>query len=209
MLAHKTRPRTGPFSGISLFLLVIFGLAFLTLVLPRFMNASEQAVASVDGYSTYRNDNYHYSVSYPSNWQIAGAVPNTSVTTIASRIAQPEQAGGRYSLKALNQATPSTVSANNFAKLDIVAYQLEENITAREFMATRSNSPLDGKITSVKVAGQDALMIEVQTAAGLTQREENLLYKSIFVTKGNYAFIIGGFADLNTFNHILQSFQID
>lgn len=209
MLAHKTGPRNNTFSGISFLILIALVVALFVVVVPRLNGGSTTATASSDSFTSYHNSDLHYSLSYPSNWQVAPVVPNTTVTTIASQIAQPEQAGGRYSIKSLNRNNPTTVSANNFSKIDVVTYELEENLSAFDFLAAKSKGAVDGNISNIKVAGQDALLLEVQTAQALAQREENLLYKSVFVTKGNYGYIIAGFADADTFNRILQSFQFD
>jgi len=209
MLAHKTGPRNGTFSGISFLVIGALALAGLVLVAPRLTNGSPSVTASSDSFSSYHNNDFNYSISYPSNWKVAPVVPNTNVTTIASQLAQPEQAGGRYSIKSLNRSNPTTVGANNFSKIDVVTYELEDNLSAFDFLAAKSKGAVDGNISNIKIAGQDALLLEVQTAQALAQREENLLYKSVFVTKGNHGFIIAGFADADTFNRILQSFQID
>jgi len=178
------------------------------LILPRLLTDWQQVTASSASYTTYQNETFGYSISYPSKWQMVPPIPNSNVATIASTIAQPEMAGGRYSIKSLTQPTPTAMGANNFSKLDIVTYELEEPMSAIEFLATRSSTTVDGKILPLKIAGQDGLLVEVQTAEALAQREENLIYKSVFVTKGNYGFIIAGFADADTFDHILQSFEV-
>jgi hypothetical protein len=209
MLAQKTGPRNGTLFNIYLFLIIALTLVVLGLVLPRLLIDSQQATASGAGYTIYHNENYRYSISYPSKWQMVPPIPNTNVTTIASNIAPPEMVGGRYSIKSMTLPTPTAMSANNFSKIDIVSYEFEEPMSAVEFLATRSSTNIDGKILPIKIAGQDALLVEVQTAEALAQREENLIYKSVFVTKGNYGFIIAGFADTATFDHILQSFEIN
>ncbi len=207
MLAHKTRTRNTNISGITFLLVATAGVAFAVLALPRLLPSSAEVSAGNSSFSTYRDSNSGYSISYPANWKIVAPVSGSSVTTLASSIAPAEQAGGRYSIKGMSR-TPTATGANNFSKLDIVSYEFEEPMSAVEFLATRSKSVVDGKLVNMTVAGQDALMIEVQTAEALAQREENLIYKSIFVTKGNQGFIIAGFADADTFNQIVQSFKI-
>lgn len=207
MLAHKTSHRNGTQSGVYLFLLISLALIVAILAMSHLSFGSSQASAGSDGFSNYHNDAFRYSVSYPSKWQVVPSVPDSNVTTIASSISSPETAGGRYSEKSLKN--PVVVGPNNFSKIDIVAYELEEPMSAVEFLSTRSKGAIDGRIVPTNVAGQNALLVEVHTAEALAQREENLLYKSIFVTKGNYGYIIAGFADTETFNHILSSFQLD
>jgi hypothetical protein len=174
----------------------------------RFSTTGDQGISSSNGFSNYHNDTFHYSISYPSNWKVVPVVPGTSVTTISSMVTEPEQSGGRFSLKSIRR-TPGAVSANNFSKIDIVAYELEQPITARELISVTSSTPVDGAISKLQVAGQDALLVQVQTGEFASQREENLLYRTVFVTKGNVGFVIGGFAETEVFNRILQSFQID
>ncbi len=207
MLAHKTRPRSNAFSGAFLVSLVAIAVVLVALALPKVLTFANEN-GSTNGFSTYHSDTFRYSVTYPANWKVAPTVAGTDVTTISSVLVDPEQAGGRYSLRSLSR-TPVSISNRNFSKLDIVAYSLEAPMTARELLSTRSSTSIDGRISSLQVAGQNALMVEVQTGEMLSQREENLIYKTVFVTKGNTGFIIAGFAEPEVFNRILQSFQID
>jgi hypothetical protein len=209
MLAQKTGSRNGGLSGISFVLIIVLALALFIVALPRLIVSTSPTTSTGDGFTTYHNSDYHYSISYPVDWQIVPPASGSNALTLASQVAKPEQAGGRYSLKSLDRATPSSTSSLNFSKVDIIAYELESNLSAIDFLASKSRGAVDGQISNLKVAGQDAIMVEVQTARALAQREENLLYRSVFVTKGNYGYILAGFADDATFDRILQSFSIE
>jgi len=208
MLVHKTRPHNGISSGVFLFLLIILAVASVILALVRLLPSSTQITGSSDAYMTYHNEQSHYSLNYPSGWKVIAPVPDSPVTTFASSVAQPESAGGRYNARSISY-TPTPVSANNFSKIDVIYYELDGPMDVTDFMLSKTSSPIDGKISNIKVGGMDALLVEVHTAEALAQREENLIYKSVFVTKGNYGFIVAGFASIDTFDSILQSFQID
>lgn len=207
MLVHKTRPRSGISTGVQLYILGGLGAAFILITALNLFKSTPAAMTGNEPFLTYSNSDFHYSLSYPSDWKVVPGGANSGVTTIASRVTSPDSTGAHYSVKGINQSQKPASSNQDFSKVDIIPFELEEPMTAQQFLQAKSSGAVEGRISPVKITGLDALMVEVQTAESPASHQENIVYKSVFVTSGNFGYIIAGFADPDTFDHIVKSFQ--
>ncbi len=209
MLVHKSRSHHNPISGNQLLILFTLAVAFLVVALLNTLPAPNKTNPNTEKFRTYQNSDFHYSLSYPSSCKITPQAGNSAVLTIASSFSPPETAGGPYSQKGFSRANPASRPGATLSKIDIVAYTLDVPMSAPDFLRAKSTSVLDGKISPVKVAGQDGLQVEVTSAGAINSPDQRLLYRNVFVTKGYTGFIIAGLADQETFNQIHESIQVN
>ncbi len=198
---HKVVPSIYLFVGLAVLLL----LAALALFISN-QSGSQPATSGESGYKTYRNQTQGYSISLPADWQTVEQ-NEQGVLSASAPFTKPDdnQGGTNFSRKKLLDGTTATV-APTFSKVDVVAYNLESALTAREFLLAKSNFAPDAKITSLTVGGKDAVRVEVQTAKTMNYTEE-MIYTSVYITSGNRGYIIAGYGSTALFNHIIGSFQ--
>ncbi len=208
MLAHKSvsHSRSRTISSFYLFMALAALLIMLALALPGAFKTTSDTPTVENNFKTYSNSRYGYSIAYPINWQIVDQA-GQGVFTAASSIAQDQQGGTNFSQRQLLQASATASPIYNFSKVDVVAYDLESELSAHDFLLAKSSMAPEGRLTDVKVAGRDALKLQVQPGAVLENHQDGVLYTTVFVTSGKHGYIIAGFAAASVFDHILESFQ--
>ncbi len=198
MTIHKISLRNQTIPTIFLFVAlaaVLFGSA-LTLVLVNLLTGHAGGPVSVENktsFLTYRNPDFNYQISYPSDWKVLEK--QNGVFTVASSATAPEVAqGGSQGLNL------------NLSKIDVIAYELDSNLSAQDFMLSQTSNT-NGQASTIMVGGYKAVKMETQLAEALDNHTDNMIYTSVFVTVGNHGFIIAGFAPASQFNQILDSFH--
>jgi len=158
-------------------------------------------------FRTYTNNHYGYTIAYPTSWKVIDQ-PGEEVFTAASAITSNDERGGtNFSQRKLLDGAATPTATFNFSKVDVVAYDLDAAMSSHDFLMAKTTTAPEGAITDLKVAGQDAVKVEVQPGQVLENHQDSVTYTSIFVTNGKRGFIIAGFAAPSVFNHIIESFQ--
>jgi len=209
MIAHKPVSPTRTVSSFYLFLALALAMVLMALALSGVFTPAQSATISAETqFQTYRNTQYNYSIAYPANWQVIDQ-SKFGVFTAASTIVNNEERGGtNFSQRKLLDGTYTQVAIPNFSKIDVLAFDLDSEMSVSDFLMAKSTTTPEGSLTSLKVAGHDALKIEVQPGQILENHLDNVTtYISVFVTNGKRGYIISGSATTAVFDRILNSFQ--
>lgn len=173
-------------------------------------NKGSNLSATDNAYQFYYNEQFHYSISYPENWKLDPVISNTNVVTISSAANLQHLSASTYSLK--GQAASVSQMATTpaiFSKVDILAYSLEEPLSVTEFVSSLTKSPLEGQVSQRQIAGQTALLVELNKTTGKIASLDDFSYRNAFITRNRQGFIIAGLTSAATFDHIIESFQLD
>ena len=193
MVRSKTNMMSGAFT-----LAVLGGAAIVLLSLaPRFLTkaaATEPGVAVRSAqYTTFTNDRYGYSVSYPQGWRVGEGSIETNVATLTAP---------------LQNATPGTggrVAENhdrNLAKVDIVVFEVADDTSVTDFIRQRTDTPLEGELVPTRLSDLTAMKVSVPVDESVYN------YVTYFAVKGNYGYIVAGLASTDTLAHIAESFNV-
>ena len=179
MLIHKSSARNTlvPSSYLLFGLTGIFLIGALSLAITNFLTPRSDASAAFSApadFQTYRDSQYNFSIAYPTGWQVT------------------EQTEGMLSL-----AAPTTGG-----QVDVIAYDLDSEMSARSFALSKSASAQDSTFTDLKVGGYDAVALQAQSASTSASP-----YSSVYLTVGKHGYVIAGSASAQQFSQILNSFQ--
>lgn len=208
MLVQNTRTRQLNISNRSLFLVLAIGLLLLAALYSGVFNPP-QTVTSSPHYQTFYSPHYGYSIDYPADWQIVDQTGLGVFSATSKQQSQPVQGGTNFSQRKMLNPTEETVPAAGFSKIDVVAYELDSDLSAQDFMLAKVGPMPQGKVSSLQLAGKDAFRIDVQTSAVLDNHFDNTTYTNVYVTNGHYGYIIAGFASPGVLNHIINSLTFD
>ncbi|MBN9393240.1 MAG: hypothetical protein J0I20_34730 [Chloroflexi bacterium] len=203
MLVHNTRTNHFYISTPTLWLITAFLVAFAAVYTGVFNSSA--APAATNRYQTFYSPHYNYSIDYPADWQVVDqtGLGVFSATSKQQQPVKPDQGGTNFSQrKMLND---ESVPAAGFSKIDVIADELESPLSAQDYMLAKVGTTPQGKVTTLKIGGQDAVRIDVQSSAVLDNHTDNTIYSNFYVTNGNYGYIIAGFASPSVLNHIINS----
>lgn len=208
MLVHNTRSRHLNISNFPLFLALVTCLAVLAALNTGIFN-SQSVTPTANRYQTFYSPHYGYSIAYPADWEIVDQTGHGVFTATSKRQPNPVQGGTNFSNQLLLNPVEETVPAFGFSKIDVIAYELEDALTSQEFLLAKVGTVLQGKLTSLTLAGKEAVRIDVRSSAVLENHTDTTVYSSLYVTNGRYGYIIAGFASPTVFNHIINSLHFD
>ncbi len=207
MLAHNTRTRNLYISTPTLWLITAFSLLLFAAVYSGFFNSAPVS-SSTGHYQTFYSPHYGYSIDYPADWQVIDQTGLGVFSATSKRQSKPEQGGTNFSQrKLLNPA--ETAPAAGFSKIDVVADELEDEMSAQAYMVAKVGPMPQGKVTTLQINGKDAVRIDVQSSAALENHTDTTVYSNFYVTNGHYGFIIAGFASPAVLDHIINSLSFD
>ncbi len=208
MLVQHTRARHLNISSFSLFLALAVTLILLAALCTGVFNVPQPATSS-GRYQTFYSPHSSYSIAYPANWQIVDQTAQGVFSATSKQQPLPDQGGTNFSQRKLLNPVEETTPVGGFSKIDVVAYELESNITAEDFLLARVGPMPQGKISQLQLAGKDAVRIDVQSSVVLENHTDTTIYSNVYITNGHYGYIIAGFASPTVFNHIINSLQFD
>ncbi|HEX2910236.1 MAG TPA: hypothetical protein VH186_05465 [Chloroflexia bacterium] len=208
MIAHKSSIGRSNYINFILAVSVgLLGVALLAFISGGF--TSHESSSSPSKTQTFRNPVFHYSLSFPAEWKVVDQGSAGVFSAASSTVFADEQQGGtNFSLRKLSGSATPPATAVNFNKVDVVAYPLETEMTAGEFLMAKSGIAPDGSINNIKVAGKDAIKVEVLRGQAGEVGAENLTYTTVYLTNGTIGYIIAGFGKPSVFSDILASFQL-
>lgn len=208
MIAQNSATKTRTISSFYLFAGLAVILVVLAVILAgAFSPVTSSSTSTQNQFRTYTNNHYGYTIAYPTSWKVIDQ-PGDEVFTAASSVTSNDERGGtNFSQRKLLEGVTTPTVAFNFSKVDVVAYDLDSQMSAHDFLLAKTTTAPEGAITDLKVAGQDAVKVEVQPGQVLENHQDVVTYTSVFVTSGKRGFIIAGFASPSVFNHIIESFQ--
>lgn len=208
MLVQNTRTTHLNISNRSLFLVLAVSLILLATFYSGFFN-SEQTIISDPHYQTFYSPHYSYSVDYPADWHIVDQT-GLGVFSATSKLQSSRVQGGtNFSQRQLLKPSEEIIPVAGFSKIDVVAYELETDLSAQDFMLAKVGPMPQGEVSSLQLAGKDAFRIDVQTSAALANHTNNITYTNVYVTNGHYGYIIAGFASPGVLTHIINSLSFD
>jgi hypothetical protein len=205
MLVNNAKTR-GTVSGFYPLLSIALLLLILAFMLVFWFNAAKTSADVGASFSVYRSETNRFSISYPTDWQIGAGNEQAGVTTIASSLAKNTQEGGLIDPRSYRTTPSSTM--NNFSKIDVLSFTVDEGTTAREFLNSRSKPGIIGQSSEIKVDGTTAIRLDVDMAEAAGNHTVSKIYTSIYITKGNHGYIIAGFANSDVLEKIIASFRV-
>jgi hypothetical protein len=208
VLVHNTRTNHFYISTPTLWLITAFLVAFAAVYTGVF-NSSAAAPAATNHYQTFYSPHYGYSIDYPADWQIVDqtGLGVFSATSKQQQPVKPDQGGTNFSQRKL--LDEESVPAAGFSKIDVIADELEGPLSAQDYMLAKVGGAPQGKLTALKIGGQDAVRVDVQSSAALANHTDSTVYSNFYVTKGNYGYIIAGFASPSVLNRMINSLTFD
>jgi hypothetical protein len=209
MLVQKSGVAKGKLSNTGLYIVLVLLVVLATGTvtgwygIPRVVGKLNEGAATQ--FKTIQNSQYGYAISIPGNWRVADNFGGTFSAT--SPFKGEILVGGitREGNEISREISP--MPSNGFSKIDVIAYELEYEISPRDLYLAKTIAGSTGVQREITVAGKTALLVETSTADALHETS-NVKYMNVFVTNGNYGYLIAGFADSTTFESILNSFQI-
>ena len=207
MLVHNTRPRNFYISTPTLWLISALSLLVFVAVYSGVFNAAPVA-SSNNHYQTFYSPHYGYSIDYPADWQIVDQTGMGVFSATSRQQARSEQGGTNFSQRKLLNPD-ETVPAAGFSKIDVVADELESEMSAQAYMLAKVGPLPLGKVTTLQIGGKEAVRIDVQSSAALGNHTDTTVYSNFYVTNGHYGYIIAGFAGPAVLDHIINSLNFD
>jgi hypothetical protein len=208
LLVQHTRARHLNISNFSLFLALAVALLLLAALYTGIFNV-QPPTTSTDRYQTFYSPHYGYSIAYPTDWQIVDQTGQGVFSATSKQQPQPDQGGTNFSQRKLLTPAEETAPAAGFSKIDVIAYELDTNLGAQDFMLARVGPMPQGKLSQLQLDGKDAVRIDVVSSAVLDNHLDSTTYSNVYITNGHYGYIIAGFASPSVFNHIINSLRFD
>lgn len=206
MLVHNTRTNHFYISTPTLWLITAFLVAFAAVYTGVFNSTAAPVVTGQ--YQTFYSPNYGYSIQYPSDWQVVDQTGMGVFSATSKQQFKPDQGGTNFSQrKMLNSA--EAVPGAGFSKIDVIADELESTMSVQDYVQAKVGATPQGKVTNLKIGGQDAVRIDVQGSAVLDNHTDSTVYSNFYVTNGHYGYIIAGFASPSVLNHVISSLTFD
>lgn len=208
MIAQNSATKTRTISSSYLFVgLAAFLMILAAVIAGAFSPVTSSSTSTQNQFRTYTNNHYGYTIAYPTSWKVIDQ-PGDEVFTAASSVTSNDERGGtNFSQRKLLDSASTPAAVFNFSKVDVVAFDLDSEMSAHDFLLAKTTTSPEGAITDLKVAGRDAVKVEVQPGQVLENHQDVATYTSVFVTSGKRGYIIAGFAAPSVFNHIIDSFQ--
>jgi hypothetical protein len=209
MLVQKSGAAKGKLSNTGLYIVLVLLAVLATGTvtgwygIPRLVGKLSEGTAA-NQVKTIQNSQYGYAISIPGNWRVADNFGGTFSAT--SPFKGEVLVGGitREGNELSREISP--MPSNGFSKVDVIAYELEYEISPRDLYLAKTIAGSTGVQREISVAGKSALLVETSTADALHETA-NVKYMNVFVTNGKYGYLIAGFAESATFESILNSFQ--
>lgn len=209
MLVHQTRTRHLNISSFSLFLALAVALILLAALFNGVFKSEQTTTTFTSRYQTFHSPHYGYSIAYPADWLIVDQTGQGVFTATSKQQPRPEQGGTNFSQRKLLNPAEETVPATGFSKIDVIAYELETDLSAQDFLLAKVGPRPQGKISQLQLDGKNAVRIDVQPSTALDNHTDTTTYSNVYITNGRYGYIIAGFASPAVFNHIINSFHFD
>lgn len=171
--------------------------------------AAPVSSSTAERYQTFYSPHYGYSIQYPAGWQVADQTGMGVFSATSKQETRDEQGGTNFSQRKLLNPTEIAPAAG-FSKIDVVADELESEMSAQDYLLARLGPMPQGKITTLTIGGKAAVRIDVQSAAVLDNHTDNTtVYSNFYVTNGHYGYIVAGFASPSVLDHIINSFSFE
>jgi hypothetical protein len=207
VLVHNTRARHYYISTLTLWLVTALCLLLFAAVYSGVFNSAPVAT-SENHYQTFYSPHYGYSIDYPATWQVVDQTGLGVFSATSKPQPKSDQGGTNFSQRALLNSD-EIFPAAGFSKIDVVADELEGPMSAQDYMLAKVGPMPQGKISILTIGGQDAIRIDVQSAAALANHTDTTVYSNFYVTNGKYGYIVAGFAAPVVLNHIISSLAFD